>query len=503
MKLYGSEVPKPGGPRYDYSELFDDEYHLPRYFVGISIGISIPNETKKILLEDPAKKIQTEDFAYTLDDAEGVPKFIFFRIIKKSLPGSAFNLSEVKKVIFWLHRKYSGDKVFMVEFVFKHRDIFMDIEFFNSLKQHFINKYSEANSDHSFGRWKLLSAVDIWTHEGTSIRLLENWTLSVGQVTRKTYSLAFLDIERTEDVLDYLHTWMKLAPKIRIKSKPELPENNKKAHEADKEIIKITSFELDTLRSSFYVDDKGYFTGERRIHLPFYKWKWKIIEQHIDPQKYFDRFPQEKNKRYFEKIYSYFVQKARSLDPRCYRIVINKENFWRLPFNPKKDEYCRQIFPSSKELEEIYKSNPDLYSSLMHWYSQGFGIPYPIFNITVYNETDEKILITDVVYNVELIDRYLPKIVEHPPLKPFIHELDVQKDIDQRIKIAKTITGLSIESKSYETFSIQLKSKSGIGNICKLKMRFVIKYKGNEIIISDDKLNFITVLSSKPKTPIE
>lgn len=104
---------------------------------------------------------------------------------------------------------------------------------------------------------------------------------------------------------------------------------------------------------------------------------------------------------------------------------------------------------------------------------------------------------------MELIDRYLPKIVEHPPLKPFIHELDVQKDIDQRIKIAKTITGLSIESKSYETFSIQLKSKSGIGNICKLKMRFVIKYKGNEIIISDDKLNFITVLSSKPKTPIE
>lgn len=193
MELYGHELPS-SGDRYDYSELFDDDYHMNRYF-GISryIDLSIPGETEGKLLQDPNRKIRTDDFAYTLDDFAGVPKFTFFKIIKKFLPGSAFNLLEVETVIFWLHRKYSSDKVFMVEFVLKTE------EAFKSLEKHFGEKYGEKRDD-AYGRWKLLSVAQVWTHEGTSIRLIETQTFSQGWASGSTFSLVFLDIDRTENV---------------------------------------------------------------------------------------------------------------------------------------------------------------------------------------------------------------------------------------------------------------------------------------------------------------
>lgn len=493
MELYGHELPS-SGDRYDYSELFDDDYHMNRYF-GISryIDLSIPGETEGKLLQDPNRKIRTDDFAYTLDDFAGVPKFTFFKIIKKSLPGSAFNLLEVETVIFWLHRKYSGDKVFMVEFVLKTE------EAFKSLEKYFGEKYGEKRDD-AYGRWKLLSAAQVWTHEGTSIRLIETQTFSQGWASGSMFSLVFLDIDRTENVIEYLHTLMKLAPDIKMDTKPSLTDTETKAEEHGDKILTITTFELDTLRSSFYVKKKGFYSPSvGRIHLPFYDWKWKIIEQHVIPEKYFDRFKVEKEKDYFRKVHRYFSKKAASLSSRCVRLVSNTQNFWNLPFHPRRDVHCRNLFPSVQELDDIYTKKPELYTSLMYWYSHGFGIIYPVFNMTVYNESDEDILITDIIYNVEHLDTYLPRIIDHPPLRPFIHILDIRQDGDQRLKIDETITGLIVKPKGYMTFSIQLKSKTGIGNICKISMRLVVQHKGDEKVVRDDKLNFITVLSSRPK----
>lgn len=281
--------------------------------------------------------------------------------------------------------------------------------------------------------------------------------------------------------------------------------------QSNENIIKVADFELDTQRCSFYNNPGGYGLKDNKNPLPFYTWKDDIIEQHFRPEVYFRRYEEEARKFYFRNIHNYFREKARRSYPNCYRYVENSENFWRFPFHPVAQEECNNLFPSKYELFTIHERNPRLYSDLMYWYSNGIGIPYPIFNIVLYNNTDETAILTHVIYNVEWISQYLPGIVENPPLRPYVHELNVvravdgkegitRSNIDQKIKINKSITGLSISAKDYINFSILLKSQSGIGHICKIKMRFVVFYQGSENIITDQKLNFVTILSSKPKS---
>ena len=211
MELYGSNFQLIKNVGLDNcSESLDDEYHINRY-LGIPRhnGIRIPTETKEKLLKEPGRKIRTYDFEYTFDDFKGVPKFTFFQVMKKSLPGSVFNLPEVEEVVFWQHRLYFGEKVFMVEFVIKDKEIF------ESLEEYMLDKYGDEWKDDYGGR-KIVNNVDSWKYGSTSIRLVRTKMSSEGLAFTNTYSLAFLDIERTEGVINYLYALMKLAPDIGI-----------------------------------------------------------------------------------------------------------------------------------------------------------------------------------------------------------------------------------------------------------------------------------------------
>lgn len=230
MELYGSELEsKKEESNDDISELLDDEYHINRY-LGIPkhIGIRMPSETKEKLIKVPCRTIRTDDFEYIFDKATGVPKFTFFQVMKKSFPGSAFNLPEVEKVVFWQHRRYSGEKVFMVEFVLRDNDSF------EALEAYMYEKYGDEWKD-AYGQSKIISKVDSWKYGDTSIRLVETRTMGKpGSAPVSIFSLAFLDIERTEGVINYLHTLMKLAPDIGMNAQLSIP----KATNSDNSCVK-------------------------------------------------------------------------------------------------------------------------------------------------------------------------------------------------------------------------------------------------------------------------
>ena len=211
LELYGSDFESKENLSVDVvSKLLDDEFYINRYLgVPRHIGIKIPTETKVKLLKDLDRKIRTDDFEYTFDNVTGEPKFIFFKVIKKSFPGSVFSLPEVKKVVFWQHRRYSSEKTFMVEFVITDKDIF------ESLEEHMYEKYGDEWKD-EYSKGKIFSNVDSWKYGGNSIRLVRTKILKKGLEPVNMYSLAFLDIERTENVNNYMYTLMKLAPDIEV-----------------------------------------------------------------------------------------------------------------------------------------------------------------------------------------------------------------------------------------------------------------------------------------------
>ena len=135
----------------------------------------------------------------------------------------------------------------------------------------------------------------------------------------------------------------------------------------------------------------------------------------------------------------------------------------------------------------------------MFWYSKGFGIPYPVFNIIVYNETEQEVVIKEISYKVDRIDIYLPDILENPPLSPFIHVLNTSVRQEQILPLAKGLSGLSIKPKTNSVFSIMLKSDKGIGHVCKITMKLVIIHEGLKKVIADENCTFFTVLNSGRK----
>ena len=187
-------------------------------------------------------------------------------------------------------------------------------------------------------------------------------------------------------VLSFLIPIMDLVPHIVLNSGNSLRQGDTILEGEDEKVLTITGFELDTNISSFYHDTSGYQNpNEGRFNLPFYNWKWDIIEQQIFPKIYFDRFDHEKEKRYFSEIYSYFLDRAESrsgfyFNLFCLRYVEGKKALWKFPYDPDRMKHCTGLFPSSGELEHLYRTDLELYSSLMHWYSHGIGIPYPVFS---------------------------------------------------------------------------------------------------------------------------